>query len=133
MLIACIDHLGGMMFNKRRQSQDREIRACILEELGHNILWMNGYSYKQFSKQPDSRIKVEEDLEKAGAKDWCFIENLQAVSYEEKINRIILFKWNRTYPSDFYFDIPMDDWHLICQEEFKGFSHEKITKEVYIK
>lgn len=134
VLVACIDDLGGMMFNKRRQSQDREVRACILNALSNNTLWMNAYSYQQFEKEADDRIFVAEDfLEKAGAEDWCFIENCYAAPYKSRIDKIVLFKWNRTYPADFYFDLPIDEWNLTSQEERKGFSHEKITKEVYVK
>ena len=36
------------------------------------------------------------------------------------------------YPADLYWDLPLEGWTLARREEFPGFSHEIITKEVYI-
>ena len=44
ILIVCVDDHNGMMFNHRRQSQDRILRADILELTGGKKLWMNAYS-----------------------------------------------------------------------------------------
>ena len=34
IVIACFDDTGGMMFNRRRQSQDRVLRERIVEMTG---------------------------------------------------------------------------------------------------
>ena len=44
---------------------------------------------------------------------------------------VVLYHWNRTYPSDRRFPLPLAGWTLARREEFSGSSHEKITKEVY--
>lgn len=36
------------------------------------------------------------------------------------------------YPADLYWDLSLEGWTLARREEFPGFSHEIITKEVYI-
>ena len=41
IVIACLDDNGGMMFNHRRQSQDRVLRAHIAALVGDARLWMN--------------------------------------------------------------------------------------------
>ena len=46
ILIVCIDDNKGMMFNHRRQSQDRVLRRHILDMVGNGKLWMNEYSGK---------------------------------------------------------------------------------------
>ena len=43
IVIACLDDNGGMMFNHRRQSQDRVLRAHIAALVGDARLWMNHY------------------------------------------------------------------------------------------
>ena len=48
-IIVCVDNQNGMMFNHRRQSQDRVLRKRILELTGGKKLWMNAYSQKQFT------------------------------------------------------------------------------------
>ena len=137
ILAVCVDDNMGMLFNNRRQSQDRNVRQQLLEEAGIHTLWMNAYSAKQFadaSGSLHSSIRIDENfLEKARPGDWCFIENLPAAGKEAVFEKIVLFKWNRVYPADVYFDIPLKGWKLAESEEFEGYSHETITKEVYIK
>ena len=136
ILIVCVDDNNGMMFNKRRQSQDRLVREQIINETKGARLWMNHYSYKQFIETVADHIVVDDDLlNKASENDYCFIENISTHQYESKINKIILYKWNRKYPADMHFDITLNEaiWKLDYIEDFKGHSHKKITKEVYIK
>ena len=61
------------------------------------------------------------------------MENVALSGYIEKIDKIIVYKWNRRYPADFYMDIPLikNGWQLVENYDFKGYSHEKITEEVY--
>lgn len=44
IVMVCVDDKNGMMFNKRRQSQDRVLRQHMLELAGDKKLWMNAYS-----------------------------------------------------------------------------------------
>ena len=79
ILIACIDDNKGMMFNHRRQSQDRVLRRHILDMVGDSNLWMNEYSVKMFEKdsegQMQEHIQVDEDfLRKAAEDEYCFVE-----------------------------------------------------------
>lgn len=137
IIIAAVDERNGILFNGRRQSQDRILRDHILDMTKKTILWMNNYSYKQFaSAEEKDRIRTDEDfMNKAGDGEFCFIENISVLPYENKIEKIILFKWNRVYPGDFYFDIDLssEKWKVTETEEFAGSSHKKITKEVYEK
>ena len=48
VLIICLDDDNGMMFNHRRQSQDRELRKHLMTLTSGKKLWMNHYSAKQF-------------------------------------------------------------------------------------
>lgn len=132
--LICVDDSGGTMFNHRRQSRDRIIRADMLHESGNHRLWMNSYSAKQFAPEGLEGITISDDfLEQSGVGDYCFVEGISLAAYEEKIETLILYKWNRLYPSDTFFDIPLVDhgWELTESTELSGYSHEKITKEVY--
>lgn len=133
ILILCLDDNNGMMFNHRRQSRDKVLLAHILEITQNNPLWMNAYSAQLFHED-ETRININEDfLTQAKEGDYCFVENIDITPYEEKIEKIILYKWNRNYPDDFYFTLPLEEhgWNLIETNEFVGHSHEKITEEVY--
>lgn len=135
IVIAVVDDNKGMMFNKRRQSKDQVLRERILSLAGEGKLWMNEYTYRQFLDCSIGNIRVDEKfLDKAGAGEYCFVENTPVIPYEKRIEEIILFKWNRRYPSDFWFEIDLDgpEWKLSETREFTGSSHEKITEEVYV-
>lgn len=133
IIIVCIDDNYGMMFNHRRQSQDKELRKTILQEAKGKKLWMNSYSAKQFEENC-SEISVDEKfLQKAETGDYCFVEDIDIEPYIDYIDELILVRWNRVYPADTYLKIDLNEWFLKNKEEFKGNSHEKITLEDYIK
>ena len=136
ILIVAVDEDKGMMFNRRRQSKDRVLRERILSLAKGGKLWMNAYTRRQFPEDAQGEIIVDEKfLEKAGFGDYCFLENIPSSPYEDRIEKIILFWWNRKYPSDTWFDIDLEGggWKLSETREFSGSSHEKITEEVYVR
>ena len=74
-------------------------------------------------------------LDRAGSGEYCFVEDQDIRPYEDELESIILFQWNRSYPADFHFpaDILSHGWTMTESEEFEGSSHEKIIREVYKK
>ena len=67
ILIAAVDDRNGMTFNGRRLSQDRVLRARILEEvLGKGCrLWMNAYTRKLFTDltaEEESLLVTDEEF-----------------------------------------------------------------------
>lgn len=130
-IMACIDDNYGQLFNGRRQSRDIQVISKILEIADGNNLLINSFSQKLFKE----KAKVREDfLESAAEDDFCFVENVKVSEYIHKINKVYLFKWNRNYPADFFFDLDLNsNFNLISVEEFEGNSHELITLEVWAK
>jgi hypothetical protein len=135
IVILCIDDNKGMMFNHRRQSKDRVLLIDMIEYSKENRLYLNEYSYKLFSDFSTENIIIDSEfLDKAGLGDYCFVEDQALLSYEHRIEKLIIYKWNRRYPADLYLDITLGDpWKIIDTTEFKGSSHDKIIKEIYIK
>lgn len=128
--IVCTDENQGMLFNHRRQSQDRILREYLCKLTAGHPFFMNSYSAKQF--EDFSPIQVSEDfLQKAGDDDFCFVEDQKLSPYASRIGALVLCRWNREYPADFHLDLDYSAWTLIYSEEFPGSSHEKITVEVY--
>lgn len=133
-LIVCVDDDFGMLFHHRRQSQDWEVRKNIRNLTQENTLWMNDYSKKQFQQEDTSHMRFDDNfLSMAQSGEFCFVETDDIVPYEDKIESIILYKWNRTYPSDTKFPLDLSAWNLHSVTEFIGSSHEKITQEIYYK
>ena len=130
--IICLDDNFGMMFNNRRQSRDAVLIKKINELTKDNVLWVSNYSSSLFSES--SNVLIDEDFpSKATASDFCFIENKKLSTFERKIEKIIVFKWNSKYPCDVTLDIDLSQWSLTDSVDFAGKSHEKITMEVYSK
>ena len=108
IVIACLDDNGGMMFNHRRQSQDRVLRAHIAALVGGAMLWMNHYSAQQFDAESIQHLNVDDAfLQEAVRGDYCFVEDAALAPFERWIEKIIIFRWHRTYPADHHFDIDL--------------------------
>lgn len=136
IVIVCLDDKNGMMFNRRRQSQDRCLRERIIDMTAGKVLRMNQYSAGQFDPKTLSHVMVGESfLEEAADGEYCFVENEALAPYEKNMEMLIVFRWNRTYPSDVWLDLVLggDVWKLTETEEFSGYSHDVITMEVYKK
>ena len=134
ILIACTDDDGGLAFNRRRLSMDRVVRERILEMSKDSRLWMNHYSYQQYEQYEAGQINVcEEFLNEAVPGDYCLTEDIHVGEFAPWVEKVILFKWNRSYPHDLDLDIDLTDptWRLVSREDFPGNSHEKLTMEVY--
>lgn len=146
IIIAVVDDDFGMTFNNRRQSMDIELRRKVYGLAFGSLLFMNGYSYKQYREDENSNIDadmidyfksniiVSEDfLAEAGTGAYCFVENNSVMPYSDKIEKMIIFRWNKKYPSDTRLDyIPKDNGMTMIETlDFAGKSHEKITMEIW--
>lgn len=149
-VIVFLDEKGGLLFHGRRQSRDRVLPERIGRLAAGRRLWMNGYSYKIYSEVEQAKlqendkpqlnetkkvqIQVAEDfMAKAQPGDFCLVETEMLKAWMEQIERLIVFRWNRNYPADVFFDLDLTEWQKISAEEFPGYSHEKITEEIFEK
>lgn len=133
ILIACVDDNMGMAFNHRRQSRDRVLKERILTMTEGRKLWMSPDTAKQFQDVPDRVTVSESFLEEAAAGEYCFIEQQPVSGYADRIERVVLYHWNRRYPADLYFDLDLSLYTKTSETEFAGYSHENIREEIYTK
>ena len=133
-VIVCVDDNNGMMFNNRRQSRDRVLIGDLLNTAKEGRLYIAPYSNILF-QNITTLIESETLLDEAGSNDYCFIENKTLLPYSDRIDELIIYRWNRTYPADMHLDIDPEalSLKLVSTIEFAGSSHEKITKELYKK
>ena len=126
ILITCIDNRKGIMFNKRRVSKD----ALLIERLKGitkgNKIYVSEYSKPLFEGFDNLAFSIENLTNN----DFYFLED---EDYNENIDKIIIYKWNRDYPADKYFNINLSNYKLISTQDFAGSSHDLITEEIYIK
>ena len=128
-IILCLDDNYGLAFNHRRQSQDRIVAEDISKTVGEKKLWITDYSRKLF--QAVSNLEISENpKEEAKEGEYVFQELETLDTGDKRIEQFIIYRWNRVYPADVSVEIGVE-WKLTDTEEFPGFSHEKITKEIY--
>lgn len=133
-VIAAVDNRYGMLFNHRRVSSDRELSGRILRMAEGARLWMNSYSAKLFPEGAPGLCVDEAYLELAGSGEYCLVEDRSIGAYRDRLEEVILCKWNRDYPSDFRLDFIPEEQKMrrIASEEFRGDSHENITMERWV-
>lgn len=131
-LILCIDDDFGMMFNHRRQSQDRILRKHIMNNWSH--VYMTEYSKKIFETEellPGFSVSIWKSGEALPQDVTLFIEDPDDLQDAELL---IIYCWNRRYPSDKKLPAGfLDHYAMISEQDFAGSSHDKITERKYIK
>lgn len=97
IIILCLDNNNGMMFNDRRQNQDRGLREYIAEMTKGEKVYMNAYTEKLY-EEINNPVVCEDFLHKAGKGETCIVENLPLKSVIDQIEEIVIFRWNKVYP-----------------------------------
>lgn len=131
-VISIVDDDYGIMFNNRRVSKDSVLNEHIIKMLDGGKLWLSLYSKQLFGDYEN--LEVNQEFGFAGKDDFCFVEDSEIVSYEDMVDEVYLYKWNRKYPSDVKFPKDMlKDFDMDGAADFEGNSHEKITEERYVR
>ena len=125
-LYICLDDRNGLQFNKRRQSRDSAVLEDIRSQLTGSLL------IEPFSEKLIREAEIPYVLAPATAEDY-FAEDIPAPEVLENISKIVIYRWNRHYPSDIRWEADLENLGFTLQEttQFPGTSHEKITREVY--
>ncbi|MCQ2385757.1 MAG: ribonuclease Z [Clostridia bacterium] len=131
ILIVAVDDLGGVAFNHRRQSKDRVLRERVLALCRGTKLWVTPYTASQFEEGEPCVCVTDNPLSQAGVSEYVWAEDL-SLQGAKGVEKVIVFRWNRTYPHDRVMDFPLGEYRLLSSEEFEGFSHPKITQEIYV-
>ena len=129
-----VDDKMGLAFNKRRQSRDKLLIADLCNKTDGKI-YVSGYSLPLFEEYADRIEVVENPLQDCPDGGCCFVEMTHLAPYEKDISRLIVYHWNRLYPSDKKLDIDVSNcgFKMTAKYEFAGNSHDKITKGIYEK
>ena len=130
-LIVVLDDRNGMLFNHRRQSRDRVLTDRILQVSGGKLT-IHPYSAELFTGKDVDLTIAEDPLSVAGKGEWCFLEDRSPTPVIDQIEKLIVYRWNRIYPSDLKFDFDLSAMQCISKTDFAGYSHETLTEEVYL-
>lgn len=128
-IAVCLDDRDGLLFNRRRLSRDRAQQEDLLTLCGGQALWLAPYSAPLFDWAGE-RVRADEGfLEKAVPGQFCFVED--RASLPEGVEELVVYRWNRVYPSDVRIDL--SGFTLAEETEFPGVSHERITRQRYLR
>ncbi len=134
-IIICTDQRQGLSFNQRRQSRDKKLIADVVQTLSGKPLWLEAYSASLFDAYHIALHIHPQFLNQAPAGAYCFVERQNVLPFAANIEGFIIYRWNRLYPADLFFDFPLrqQGFSLVRTEQFRGFSHPQINKEIYIR
>ena len=127
-----LDDREGMMLFGKRQSRDRVMISEFVTSNEGKEIFISPFSKLIFEPHPNVKIVENPFLESTDG-SACFIENFLLSPYLDMIETLIIYRWNRRYPSDVRFDVNVDEagYKLQSVIEYEGSSHDKITKETY--
>ena len=133
--VVCISDDGGIAFAKRRQSRDAALIQNLLSLTSERTLFINEYSLPLFKEYQNLVTVRSAPKAIAGDGDFIFLEREGISDCKEKIEALIIYRWNRAYPSDEFLDVSpeMLEFELFERTEFEGSSHKTITREIYCK
>ena len=135
-LIVCVDDSMGMMFNKRRQSKDATVREDMLAMLpAGKKLFVTPYTAKQFLPEEQDKLSMCDTLSDFTKQEdaFFFAEDLPVAGLESVTGQVVLYRWNRAYPSDVKFTFDLSGYEMVSCEDFIGNSHPEMKKEIYKK
>lgn len=127
-----VDERMGIAFNGRRQSRDK----ALIEDLCHSTkkeIYISPYSVTLFKDYSDRITVVDDPIINCPDNGFCFVELTDIAAHIGNIDYLIIYNWNRHYPSDIKLNIDVNAAFLLLSEQhdFVGNSHEKITKSIY--
>lgn len=124
-LYICLDDRNGLRFNHRRQSRD----SAVLEDIRSRLAGPLGID--AFSETLIREAEIPYVLSQDTA-DF-FTEDLPSEELLEKTEILVIYRWNRHYPSDVTWEPDLSGMGFVLTDtsDFPGTSHECITREVY--
>lgn len=128
--IITLDNKYGYSLFGKRLSWDREIEKNVFENLAEDeSLFVSPYTMKSFSEPSQSRLisPIPDDREK-DITAFFEVDDIPST-----LDELIVYRWNRNYPSDKKYNPYLHGWKRLSSEDFPGHSHNKITREVYVR
>lgn len=122
-VIACVDPNLGLLFNHRRVSFDPVIINEV-NKYAKTDLMIEAISHDLF---PDALI-VKNPNE--FSLKYFFLENYDFKQLEN-VEYLIIYNFNRSYPSDYQLNVKLEEYQLISQERLISDIHPQLERLVY--
>ena len=130
ILFLCVDKKMGLSFGGKRQSRDQALTERMWSLSQGKPLYIKKESALLF-EGIGAPLVVEDPATAAGDGDFVFLEALPLPTHG--VEKVILFHWNRLYPSTEKMTLDLAAFTKEKTEDFAGKSHERITMEIWKK
>lgn len=133
-LYFCLDDRNGMLFNHRRQSRDIAVMEDIRSRVeGELLIDPLSRVLAEAAEISYSYAPGEVTQELQGS--HFFVEDRVPGDWVGLASSVVIYRWNRHYPADRYFEIDLTALGFTLSEtvDFPGKSHKTITREVYVR
>lgn len=130
--IITLDTNNGLLFNKRRLSQDKVVTADIISQASGTNLYVTPYSYKLFPEgTPCTPLNNPYTL--ADKQAVIFAEDINPVKYIDIIDTFVVYLWNKEYPSDVRFNVNLQElgFRVTNRVDFSSNTHPNITRLIF--
>ena len=136
LFIFTLDDNNGTKFVNKRQSSDRIVANKILELANGKPIYMKTKSISFFKDSSfpvkESNFSIVDNFYNLPNDAICFAEEVVPAEILSK-SEIIVYRWNRSYPSLINDRLNLNNYTKEIVDEFSGYSHEKITVEIYLR
>ena len=134
VLIFTLDDDNGTQLAGKRQSRDRVVGDKIIALAGESLhILHSSTSFFKNNDMTNVSCTICSDMWSIPKDAVFFVEEVVPTEIMEAAEKIYVFRWNRRYPSMVKDRVNLDGYTKSIIEEFPGYSHEKITLEVYEK
>ena len=103
----------------------RTVNADILERFG--FVYVSEYTASLFKGNERVLCPIPDAVPESAT---LFLEKEEI---QDCVTELVVYRWNRLYPSDSHYDPEKNGWRKISSDDFAGYSHKKITREVYVR
>ena len=122
-IISLDDKDGYTLFGKRL-SQDRKMVDDIISSFPK--VYALPYSASIFSGKGASILpEIVDNLPDEA------VVFLETEDIPKAADTLIVYRWGRHYPSDRKYSPADNGWRLMSSDDFEGYSHPKMKKEIY--
>jgi hypothetical protein len=134
IIILTLDDKNAVSFAGKRQASDRAVADYMSSITQGAPLYIKEKSTSFFKNciTPPTLCAVD-SFDNLKDSDVCFMEEVPSAQLMAQAEKLIVFRWNRNYPSMTNERVHLSGWNFECSLEFPGYSHEKITMEVLLK
>ena len=122
--IITLDDKDGYTLFGKRLSQDRKMVDDIIASF-HKVYTLP-YSAPLFNGKGASILPEIVDNLPGDAVVFLETEDIPKAA-----DTLIVYRWGRHYPSDRKYTPADNGWHLKSSDDFEGYSHPKMKKEIY--